>query len=460
MTHPSRGELLPLIRLAVPIVLANLANQGLGVIDTLMAGRLSPLGLAATGLGSTLFFVGSTLAMGIAFGVDPLTAQAFGAGRPREARITLWQGVWAVLLASVPGAGLVLGAGYSLEAMGVERTLAEGARDYLWWRLPSLPGMLVFLAARAYLQAAHRPRAVLIAVLAATPLNGAANWVLMYGDAGLTPLGLPALGLPAMGVKGIALASTLVTAFEVWIVSRAVSALDPGPGSEPLRAPRWATIRAIYALGLPLGGQLLAEGGLFALTGVLMAGIGTLATAAHHVALTVASFTFMVPLGIGSATGVQVGRAVGARDGEGTRRAGVAGIGLGAGFMAGSALVLWFAPGPIARLITNDPAVAWLAEDLLRVAGIFQLFDGVQVTASGALRGAGITRWTFVANLVCYWLIAFPISAGLGFGLGFGPAGLWWGLTVGLAAASVALTAKFRAATRRTIRALEAGAPA
>lgn len=455
MQHP-QNELTPLVRLALPVIFVNLANQTMGLVDTVMAGGIDALALAAVGLGGTVFFSGATLGMGIGMGVDPLTSQAFGAGRARDARRTLWQGLYAAALATAPVTGIVLALAYALEPMGVEPELARVARRYILVRLPSLLPLFSFVALRAYLQAAKFTRPIVVSVIVANGLHLVLAWAFIHGDAGLARLGLPAIGLPALGVGGLALSTNLALAFQIVWVSFAVRAIEPGAGEGSLRAPHAATIRRIFALGAPLGLQLLAECGIFATVGVLMARIGRLPMAGHQVALALASFTFMVPLGVAAATSVQVGRAIGRGDPAATRRAGIAGIGLGAAFMTVTALVLASVPETLAGWMSADPQVIASAATLIRIAGVFQIFDGIQVAASGALRGAGLTGWSLAANLVAYWLVALPVATGLGFGLGQGPAGLWWGLVIGLAVAAGALTGKFLRVSRRPIAALAA----
>lgn len=450
------SELAPLLRLALPVIFVNLANQTMGLVDTVMAGGIDALALAAVGLGGTVFFSGATLGMGIGMGIDPLASQAFGAGRARDARRTLWQGISAGALATLPVSGIVLALAYALEPLGVDPELARVAREYIFVRIPSLLPIFVIVALRAYLQAAKVTRPIVVSVIIANVLNFVLNWIFIHGDSGLVRLGLPAVGLPALGVRGLALATNLAIVFQIAWVGWAVRNVDPGPGEGSLRAPHAATIRKIFALGTPLGLQLLAECGIFATVGVLMAGIGKIPMAGHQVALSLASFTFMVPLGVAAATSVQVGRAIGRGDPSATRRAGIAGIGLGAAFMTVSALVLALAPEILAGFMSADPQVIASAATLIRIAGVFQIFDGIQVTASGALRGAGLTGWSLAANLVAYWLVALPVAIALGFGLHQGPAGLWWGLVIGLGVTAAALTGKFLLVSRRPIAALAA----
>jgi len=211
-------------------------------------------------------------------------------------------------------------------------------------------------------------------------------------------------------------------------------------------------------VGLPLGLQLGAETGVFALVSVLMGRMGTESMAGHQVALQIASFTYAATLGIGAATSVQVGRAIGRQDAAATRFAGLAGISLGAVYMVGNALLMWWFPETLARLMTSDATVIPSAVTLITIAAVFQVADGVQSVASGALRGAGVTRFSFVANVLGHWLVGVPVGALFGYGLGWGAPGLWWGLTAGLAAVALSLGLKFESLSRKPVARLQENA--
>jgi MATE family multidrug resistance protein len=198
-------------------------------------------------------------------------------------------------------------------------------------------------------------------------------------------------------------------------------------------------------LGLPIGLQYELEVGVFATVALIMGHLGALQASAHQIAINIASLTFMVPLGVSSATSVLVGRAVGAGQADGARRAALAGLVAGAGFMMVSACVLGLVPRALARAYTPDPRILDLAARLIPIAGVFQVFDGTQVVSIGALRGVGDTRTPMIVNLVGYWAFAIPISLVLAFPLGLGPQGLWWGLVAGLAMVAGLLLLRVRA---------------
>ncbi|HSR53631.1 MAG TPA: MATE family efflux transporter [Acidobacteriota bacterium] len=449
------SELKPLVRLSLPLIVINLGYQTMSLVDTALAGRLDELSLAAVGLGSMVFFLGAVFGIGVSAGVDPLASQALGAGRFRDARRAMWQGIYGGLLILLPVAGFILTVAYSLEWMGIEPQLAARTRLYIWGRLLSLPPLFTLMAVRAYLQAAHYPRPIVVATLAANVFNLVANWLLIWGDEGLVSLGLPAVGLPALGVLGIGLATGIATISQLLILVKPLSSLDPGPGEGPVAKPDRLRLRRHFSLGLPIGFQLMGEMGIFAAVGILAGTLGTLTMAAHQTAIQLAAFTFMIPLSIGEATSVQVGRAVGRRDTPSARWAGFSGILMGGGVMFFAALFMWIFPQTLAGLITTEREVIELASGLIIVAGFFQIFDGIQAVSSGCLRGAGMTRWAMLANVFCYWIIGFPAAFLMGLVLNWGARGLWWGLTAGLGMAALILSLKFASVSRRPIAALE-----
>ena len=478
-----RQDLSNLLRLALPLVFVQLNYHFTGAVDTALAGRMGALVLGATALGATLFTAASVMGHSCGYGSDPLIAQAVGRGHHLDARSWLWQGIYATLILCLPLCSCAWAFVSALPLFGIDPLLVDGARDYLLGRLPFLPAIGIVSVQRAYLQAYGSTRPVVLTSIIMNLLNVGLDILFLYGDAALLPLGLPPLGLPTLGVFGLGLASGIAAGVQLLLlsvtlrhwppldaVSHALSTLaaPPTPSAPPsdgramipelttreLTRFRGPAVRRVLELGLPAGMQNFAEVGIFALVTVLMGGLGTAAIAAHQTALMLASLSFAVCVGIGSATSVEVARAIGAGDWRRTRRSGVLGIGLGLVLMTLSALVMWFCPESLARLITRDPAVLADARGLLQIAAFFQLADGAQAVAAGALRGAGATRWAFVANLLAHWGLGVPAALLLAYVYGMGPAGLWWGLTVGLTVVAIALSLRFWTLSARPIAAL------
>jgi MATE family multidrug resistance protein len=267
--------------------------------------------------------------------------------------------------------------------------------------------------------------------------------LLVLGDRALTPLHLPPLGLPRLGALGAGISTSVATAFMAAIVLVA-SRRHRAPHA---RAP--VATRTALRVGVPVGLQLLAEVGVFSLVAALAGRMGPAVLSAHQIALGLASLTFMGAIGVSGATSVRVGHAIGA--GRSPRRAGLLGIALGMSVMLVGAITFATMPYALMRAFTSHADVIAIGAPLIGIAALFQLFDGVQAVAAGALRGAGDVRFPFVANVAAHWFIGLPIALVLGFRLHGGAIGLWWGLTAGLVSVSIALAARFLWLSRGTI---------
>lgn len=448
--QPIRREVLALLKLAGPIALAQAGQAAMGLVDTAVVGRVSAAAQGAVGLGNGVTFSLSVLGMGVMMAFDPLISQAIGAGQPARARTLYWQSVWMALgLSAALSVPLVL-APLLLEPVGVGHALAEGAATFVWWRMPALPGLLLFIGAKAYLQGVGRPAALLWAMLLANLANLGLDVVLVFG---LGPV-------PPLGIAGAAIATSLCTWLQLGLL---LLFLGPSPEGSTRRLDA-RQLRAALAVGAPIGAQLGAETGVFALAGVLAGTLGESAVAAHQVALNWASLSFCFAVGVGSAGAVRVGWAIGAGSVPAARRAGLVAFGLGTSVMAASALLFWVVPFPLARMMTDKPPVVAAAVALFGVTAVFQISDGIQAVGSGVLRGAADTRFAFFANLVGHWAIGMPVAVWLGLVQGLGVTGLWWGLSVGLTAVAIALLGRFLRLTRAASTAqpapvVSAGAP-
>jgi MATE family multidrug resistance protein len=445
-----REELGAQARLAPPLVLGFVGNQLMSLVDTAMVGRLGSAALAATGIGGSLYFACAVLGLGLVIGMDPLVAQAVGAGEPAKARRLLWQGTRVGLVASLPAMAALAGLTLALGLIGVEAETAGLTGRFLAGRALSMPLFLAFAAVRSYLQAIGRARSIVVATVVSNVVNLVGNAVLVFGDGSLAWLGLPGIGLPALGVFGSGLASTLAQGAGLFIVARAVAA-HPTPHDPERRALDRDLVKKVVRLGLPISWQLVAEVGAFAVAAALAGRMGKVPAAAHQVALQLAAFTFQIALGISAATAVRVGHRVGQHDTPGARRAGFVGFALGLGVMSVGSLVFALSPGPLVRLLTDDAEVIAASLALVRIAAIFQLSDGAQVVGAGALRGAGDTESAKRWNVLGHYVVGIPLGVALGLGLGWGAPGLWWGLTAGLTVVGVSLTFRFHRLSRGTI---------
>lgn len=429
-----RTELRELFRLAIPLAAAQAGMQLMGIVDVAVLGRYGAPELAGAGLANAIFFTVTVIGIGIAYGVDPMISQALGAGDRAGARHFMWQGIWLTLIVTgVLTIPLVVSPLF-LPLFGIERQLIEPASTFLLIRTVALAPTLLFFVLRSYLQAHHITRPMLVTMIVCNIVNFALDILFVFGG----------WGIPAMGAAGAALSTVFATFLEIVIVGLAVRQIDVA-GADIAALRRWngAEVMRALRLGLPIGLQLGAEIGIFALVGLLAGRIGTLALAAHQLVISLAAFTYTISLGVGAAGSVRVGLAIGAGDASRTRVAGYAALAGAVAVMSVAALAFAVAPRPLARLISDQENVIAASMPLFLVAAVFQLSDGIQAVGSGVLRGAGDTRYAFLANIVGHWTIGLPIALLLGFAMHMSIVGLWWGLCAGLTAVAVMLFVRF-----------------
>lgn len=400
----------------------------MGLVDTAVMGQVSAEAQAAVGLGNSLTFTLCFMGMGVMLAMDPLIGHAVGAGDFKLARHWYEQSNW---LALGVGASLMLPVALSpllLPLFGVDAAVATEAREYVWWRLPAVLGLMLFVGARAYLQGLGHTRPIFLAMALANVANLVLAVALVFG---VGPL-------PALGSRGAAIATTLCT-FGQWAVLLPAIAAASRTKRRRHASPDRKALGIALKLGTPIGMHMLAEGGVFTLAGVLAARLGAQSSAAHQSALTWASVTFCVTAGIGSAAATRVSWARGAGNFERAREAGNVALVAAASFMSMCSAVFWLMPDVFARLMTRFPDVQPITRSLLVVVAAFQIADGLQAVGAGAMRGASMTRFTFVANMVGHWLIGLPVAWLLSEHLKLGVTGIWWGLCAGLTAVAVAL---------------------
>jgi MATE family multidrug resistance protein len=439
------------LALAWPIVLTNLSQMAMALTETLLLGRVGTEAQAAGLLGSSLYFALIAPGFGLALAAAPLLAIARGEGRRaagagrgwvRAMRRATRASLWACAIVCVPSALALWEAEALLLLTGQDPALAALAQDYTRAALWGVPGFCAFVVLRGFLGAMERPAAAMWISLAAVALNLPLCWVLIF------PAGL---GVAGAGVAA-SIADTGLFAALVVVVLRDRRFRRFRLFGRFWR-PDWARLRQVFALGLPIAAALIMEIGVFTAAALAMGWWGAVAVAAHAAAIQTASLTFMVPLGIGQAATARVGLANGAGDGAGAARAGWVAIGLGAAFMAAMAVLLMAGAGVIAAgfIDAADPQagqVRALAATLLVMAGVFQLADGIQVVAAGALRGLADTRVPMVFAAFGYWGLALPAGIALGWWAGFGPPGIWAGLALGLAVVAGLMLARWRRLSR------------
>jgi MATE family multidrug resistance protein len=442
-----RSQLRPTIRLALPLVMAEIGWMSMGIVDTMMVGRLpdSATAMGAVSLGSNTFFVLALFGGGLLLGLDTLVSQAFGAGEREDCHRSLVNGIYLSIALTPLLAAPIWLLPRLLKGMGVAPALLSLAIPYSKALAYGLFPLLLYFAVRRCLQAMNMVKPVAFALITANIINALGNWVLIYGK-----WGAPAMGAVGSGwstdIARVYMAAVLV-GYLLWYDRRHRTELLKTPVDIDLRR-----IRRLIVLGFPAAMQITLESGVFALVTALIARLGAIPLASHQIALNTVAFTYMVPLGISSAAAVRVGQAIGRKSPASVRDAGGTAILLGAGFMLMASAVLLIFPRWIARMYTPDESVIRSAITLLAAGAAFQLFDGIQTVATGALRGLGDTRTPMLCHFTAYWIIGLPLGSWLCFRLGWGAFGLWAGLSLALILIGVVLLFVWRGAVHKVMR--------
>jgi multidrug resistance protein, MATE family len=428
-------ELRGLLMLSVPIVVNQLGQVGMNTADTIMVGPLGAAPLAAAGLGSALHFFGLILMTGVVMGMAPLVSQAFGRGDVEECGRVLVQGSWLAMILSVP---VMISCLYGRElslVLGQDPEVAALTGGYLRALALGVPPALLFVAARQYLEGMGHATAPMMVTFMGLGVNIVANRALIYGVGDW---------IPALGVVGSGWATTIVRcAMLVAIGGFLVMHRMHRVHGMALR-PRLAALRRIFAVGGPIGAQFGMEVGLFSFAAVMMGWLGAVQLAAHQVTINIASTTFMIALGTSMAGSIRVGQHIGGRRPRAVRDAVVGTYLLSTGFMLCCAIVFLIAPRTLIGLYTPHVDIVDLGAQLLLMAAAFQLFDGAQVAGVSVLRGAADTRAPMYIAAIGYWGVGLPIAYLFAFRYGWGPLGVWTGLSIGLAAVALLLLERVR----------------
>jgi len=424
------ADMRALATLALPVVAVEMGLMAMHVVDALFVGHLSATALAAVSLALAYYFTVVVIGVGTLVGLDALVSQAVGAGDAAAVRRAMQRGLLLALGLCVPLSLILWPTASVLRALQQPAEIIPIATRVVHISILGLPGALAFVVLRQTLQAMGRLRPILVTVVLANLINAACNWLLITGK----------LGAPALGIDGSAIASVIGrTALPLILLVLGRDVLWPLLRVREPRLFELQPLQRMLRIGLPVGVQYLLEVGIFNAVALLMGVQATATLAAHQVAINLASFTFMMPLGIGAAAAVLVGQAIGRDDAGAARRSAAAALTAGILLSALTTALFLAVPALLASAYVREPGVIALAATLIPLAGVFQLFDGVQAVAGGALRGAADTRAAMIANIIGFWGIGLPIGLTLAFREGLGPRGLWWGLVIGLAAVAAVL---------------------
>jgi MATE family multidrug resistance protein len=429
-------EMRATVRLAVPLILAQLAAIGSSVIDAVLAGHVSAHVLGAVAVGSSLWSLAIVSGIGMMMAVPPSVAQLDGAGHRHQVgamfRQALWLGIgmgavlWFALRHTAP----------LIELIGVTPDLRHDVQRFLLAISWGAPALTWYFALRGLSVGLSLTRPSMYFSFGGLLLLVPLGYVLMFGKLGIAPQGAHGCGIATATVMWLELLG-----FGIYVLRhpdyRGLGLMDRFDG------PDWRRIGELMHIGLPMAVTLLAEAGLFVATALIISTLGEDVIASHQVAINIASLFFMIPLGLAMAITVRVGNAVGRGDERGVRYAGFCGIGLTLATQLFSAALMLSLPHVIARLYTHDSRVITLAAHLIMLAGLFQFSDGIQVASNGALRGLKDTRVPMLITLFAYWVIGMPVGWWLTFRQGMGASGMWLGLTAGLSVAAIMLFVRF-----------------
>lgn len=430
-----------LLAIGSPIIATQLISMGLNFTDTVMAGNLSALDLAAVAIGNAIYMPVAVFCMATLIAINPVVSQFLGARKFDEIGKSARQLFWLILMLSIPAFFLLRNLDHVMIWMNVTPEIIPIADGYLkavsWGLLP----LLVYAGVRYFSEGLSVTKPAMFVASGALVINVGANYVLMYGK----------LGFPQLGAVGTGYATAIVSLFAAVAFVAFTATFKPFKRFnifERTKGPEWKYIGELIKVGVPNGVSSSMEVLLFAAVSLLMGTLSVKAAAAHQIAINVAATMFMIPFGLSLAISQRVGFSIGQGSLEKARFRGFIGIVICAGIMTFTALLLFLFPEFIINIYTDDPEVTGMAVLLLFMAAVFQISDGLQVGAFGALRGLKDTRVPMVVNFISYWIIGFPVGYVLGINLGYGPEGLWIGLICGLTVAAVLHNYRFNKLTK------------
>jgi MATE family multidrug resistance protein len=433
--RPTGAELREMVRLAWPVVLAQVGIMMLGVVDTAMVGRVGPDAVAAVAL-AHIYWVNLTIpGIGLLFVLDPVVSQAVGAGDRIAVARGVQRGVILACAVTIPATLALMPGEFFFSLLRQPPTIAPIAAEFARWTALGMLPFFLFVALRQSLQAMGSTRAIVVAIIVGNIVNFVLNWILIYGHFGMPPMG--ALGSAISTVIG----RWLMLAILLWMGRDQLM-----PTLRPWLPESWRLqpLKRMLAVGVPVAFQQWLEVGVFAAGAVVIGWIGVAELAAHEIAINLAALTFMVPMGLSAAAAAMVGRAIGRGDVAAARRDSVAALGVGLLFMCCTALAFLLFPRALAGLFLTDPRALEIAASLLVIAGIFQIVDGIQVVCGGILRGTADTRIPMLLHLGGFWGSGAPLGLFLAFPMGLGARGVWFAFAGSLLVVAVAQLMRVR----------------
>ena len=449
MTSITKGknhlaEIRRTLHLALPVIIGQLAVFSMNFVDTVMSGRLPnrEIALAALGIGGAVWSSMLMFVLGTLMVVQPSVAQLDGALKHHEAAAQTRQALWIALALSVPFFLLCYFSEPLLTAFRIDPAIVPTAAAYLRAMSWGAPGLCLVFLLRFFSEGTGHTRPTMLYGVTGALLNIPLNYVLMFGK----------LGLPAMGTVGVGYATSIVIWLQflmLFFYIRSHRHYEPFELMSHIERPDWGEIWGLLKVGVPIAVAIFVEGSLFVMAALLIGRLGPVPAAAHLIAINFAALVFMIPVGLSSAISIRVGNALGRGDPTGARYAGLIGIVIILAIQTVGAVCMLLFPEAIVRLYTNDLIIAPLAVSLLFYAAVFQYPDGLQIVASGALRGYKDTRMPVVYMVISFWIVGLTLGYHLTFAREMGPAGMWIGMIAGLSIAAVLLIRRFNHTSKR-----------
>lgn len=436
------------LSVGIPVIIAQLLQMSMNVTDTIMAGQLSPEDLAAVAIGWSTAIPFIVLSMGIMTAINPIVAQLSGAGTTETVGKHLRQALWLSLFLGLISFLILRNMEPVLSLLGIQPDLIPLTMKYVKALSYGLFPIYSYMCLRFFNEGLSVTRPGMYVGFLGMLVNIGGNYVLMYGKLGMPALGAEGCGY-ATAIVGLAMFIAILIFVYRYPTYKAFGLFDN------MRLPEWHYFRELLSVGIPIGISSAMEVSMFAIVSLLMGTLSTQAVAGHQIAINVASVAFMIPFGLSTAITARVGQAKGLGSWYQVRFRGATGIGLSVLIMIGTASLLALFPQFITQLYTNDVQVQQIAIQLLLMAAIFQISDGLQVSGFGALRGLKDTRIPMIVNLIAYWLVGLPLGYWLGIINDNGPIGLWIGLIAGLTVAAVLHNIRFYLLTKRELTAME-----
>jgi MATE family multidrug resistance protein len=429
-----------LVRLSLPITIGQVALVATGFVDTIMAGRISPLALAAIAVGANLWIPVYLFCVGLMMAVSSMVSHYYGAGQFAPIRDLIKQSLLVSVVLGLLGLYAVRLLSEVMLWIGIDSRIVPVATEYLFAVSWGIPAICAYLVLRFVSEGIGYTRPMMVIQIVGLILNALLNYIFMFGK----------LGLPAMGAVGAGWATATVMWINLFMLVFYILThhryADIWQSSK--QKVDWSRMTEMLRLGLPIALTLVSEVGMFSAVALLMGSLGVIEVAAHQVAINFAGMMFMIPLGISAATTIRVGHALGEQQVPEARFRGMAGISLAGMCMFGTASIMLMFPELIVSIYTTDVEVGRMAVGLLLMAALFQLSDGIQVSAAGALRGMKDTLYPMLVSVMVYWFFGLPVSYYLGIRQEFGPQGLWMGLVASLTFAAAWLVSRFQRISR------------